>query len=63
MAEKVANYKIFALLGLIFWTLIISFVDGTEDKQLWAATLKEKALGEMQKLILPSEEKIWTKEQ
>ena len=61
MANKLAFNSIFGFFGLFSLILLIQFVNGTEEQQLWATTLKEKALG-MEYLALSSFERIFLHE-
>ena len=45
MADKQANQIIFSVLGLYILMLLNQCARATEEQQLWAATLKEKAIG------------------
>ena len=51
MADRQGNQLLFILLGVFSSILLINIVYGTEEQQLWATSLKEKALG-MQFLAL-----------
>ena len=45
MADKQANKVIFSVLGLYILLIVNHCARATEEQQLWAATLKEKAIG------------------